>query len=113
MKVLLVEDDALIQQLLSEVVSTMLEGCELLTADTLAETRVILGENTDISIILWDGELKDGFTTDGLLVESIKKHPNILHVGISAAVIDLQKEQGCQVCLRKPFPILKLGSNAS
>ncbi len=106
MKILLVEDDPLIQEGLK--LSLLAEGCELTTASSVAEAKMLLGGDYDICIL--DVMLPDGTGYD--VCAEIRRQGDTPVIFLTACDDELHTvlalENGADDYIAKPFRMREL-----
>ncbi len=94
MKILVVEDEGLIQGLFATQAKA--HGMELLQAKTLAEAKKLIAEHgTSIDAILWDEELPDGHSSEKIISQTWRDGYRGLMISISSTHEREQLEAGC------------------
>ena len=108
MKILVVEDDPIIQEGLR--VALMQEGCDILAAESVSRAKQCLNENRDIDLCLLDIMLPDGTGYD--VCASIRAQGDIPVIFLTACDDEvhtvLALEQGGDDYITKPFHMREL-----
>ena len=108
MKILVVEDDPIIQEGLR--VALMQEGCDILAAESVSRAKQCLNENRDIDLCLLDIMLPDGTGYD--VCASIRAQGDIPVIFLTACDDEvhtvLALEQGGDDYITKPFRMREL-----